>query len=81
MCSEVTQYWPNNQDQIGGNNIAAEIDQTLIVRRKHGVGPILQQAWLFGGIERVTKTLFIVPLLNDSDTNVSEKRSKDILLH
>ena len=80
MCSEVTQFWLNNQDQIGGNNIVVEIDETLIVRRKHGVGRILQQVWLFGGIERVTKKWFIVPLLGDINTNVSEKRSKDILI-
>lgn len=80
MCSEVTQLWLNNQEQIEGNNIVVETDETLLVRRKRGVGRIPQQVWVFGGIERVTKKRFIVPLLDEIDTNVSEPRSKDILI-
>ena len=70
-CSEVTQYWFSRQEAIGGQGIVVEIDETLIVKRKYDRGRILSQIWLFGGIERVGKKRFVVPL-------VGQKRDKHL---
>lgn len=63
FCSEVTDFWFTNQKCIGGPGIVVEIDETLIVRRKYERGRVLSQVWLFGGIERLTKKKFVVPLV------------------
>jgi len=63
FCSEVTENWLQNQNSIGGAGVIVEIDETLLVRRKYNRGRQLSQVWVFGGIERVTKKKFIVPLL------------------
>ncbi|KAK3895144.1 hypothetical protein Pcinc_001110 [Petrolisthes cinctipes] len=78
MCSEVTINWFENQPQIGGPNIVVEIDETLITRAKYGVSRIPKQVWLFGGIERISKKRFVIPLIDEQCT--PEKRSKDILI-
>lgn len=63
FCSEVTEFWFQHQEAIGGPDTVVEIDETLIVRRKYGRGRVLCQVWLFGGIERGTKRRFVVPLI------------------
>ena len=74
-CSEVCEHWFNNQEAIGGNGCIVEIDETLVVRKKYNKGRDLVQTWLFGGIERVSKKNFVVPLLNPL-TNEVQKRDK-----
>lgn len=74
FCSEVTQnWWLQNQNSIGGAGIIVEIDETLLVRRKYNRGRQVSHVWVFGGIERVSKKKFIVPLV-DGD------RSADTLI-
>lgn len=34
FCSEVTQYWLQNQNSIGGADVIVEINETLLVRQK-----------------------------------------------
>ena len=63
FCSEVAENWLSNQNTIGGPGIVVEIDETLIVCRKYERGRVLSQLWLFGGIERVSKKKFVVPLV------------------
>ena len=63
FCSEVTLDWLKNQQPIGGDGVIVEIDETYFVKRKNNKGRNLSSVWLFGGIERVTKNKFIVPLL------------------
>ena len=74
--------WPSfgfrNQKPIGGKGIAVEVDETLVAKRKYNRGRAIQQIWLFGGIERVTKKRFIVPLLNEDGS--SQPRDKDTLI-
>ena len=62
FCSEVTISWLNNQEPIGGPDVIVEIDETFFVKAKYNRGRQLRQIWLFGGIERVSKRKFIVPL-------------------
>ncbi|XP_076066108.1 uncharacterized protein LOC143039752 [Oratosquilla oratoria] len=60
FCAEVTERWLENQEPIGGEGIEVEIDETLFIKR----GRFTKQLWVFGGIERLTKKCFLVPLLN-----------------
>ncbi|RUS71147.1 hypothetical protein EGW08_021092 [Elysia chlorotica] len=76
FCSEVTDEWYRKQSPIGGPGVVVEIDETLITRRKYNRGRLPTQIWPFGGIERVTKRKFIVPLTGD----VAENRTKETLL-
>ena len=78
FCSEVTEHWFRNQKPIGGQGIAVEVDETLVAKRKYNRGRAIQQIWLFGGIERITKKRFIIPLLNEDGT--SQPRDKDTLI-
>ena len=54
FCSEVCSDWFLNQEQIGGEGVEVEIDETQFVRRKYERVRLLKDIWLFGGIERVT---------------------------
>ena len=76
FCSEVCCNWFENQEAIGGPGVEVEIDETLIVRRKYGRGRVLNQIWLFGGIERVSKKRFVVALTGD----IGERRDKATLV-
>ena len=76
FCSEVTEDWLSNQDSIGGDGIVVEIDETLIAKRQYERGRVLSQIWVFGGIERVSKKKFVVPLIGP----VGEKRDAGTLL-
>ena len=75
FCSEVCQYWFQNQEQIGGEGVEVEIDETQFVRRKYERGRAVRDIWLFGGIERVAKKRFVVALIGD----VGERRDKTTL--
>ena len=65
FCSEVTLDWLRNQDPVGGDGVVVEIDETFFVKRKYDRGRPLSSVWLFGGVERLTKKKFIVPLIDD----------------
>ena len=54
--------------------VEVEIDETLITKRKYHRGRILGQIWVFGGIERISKKKFVIPLLNEDE---EEKRNKE----
>ena len=41
-----------NNRKIGGINKIVEIDECCLFRRKYNVGRIMEQVWIFGGIER-----------------------------
>ncbi|XP_042230522.1 uncharacterized protein LOC121871967 [Homarus americanus] len=70
FCSEVCMYWMENQEPIGGPNTVVEIDKTTFGKRKvyHGV-QVRCGLSVFGGIERGSGRMFIVPVEEiDSDT-------------
>lgn len=55
FCSEVTEFWFDNQEAIGGENIEIEIDEPLLIHRKYNRGRVTKQIWFFGAIERISK--------------------------
>ncbi|XP_068210958.1 uncharacterized protein [Palaemon carinicauda] len=63
LCSEVTEYVMDNQEPIGGPGITVEIDESLLWQPKYSREPPLSDTRVFGGIERVSKTSFLVPIL------------------
>ncbi|CAI9724867.1 Hypothetical predicted protein [Octopus vulgaris] len=68
LCAEVCQYWAENQQNvIGGPGLEVEVDETVLVRRKYQRGRIVKTVWLFGGLERLTKKAFVVPLSTECD--------------
>ena len=67
FSSEVTDHWFSHPP--GGPNIVVEIDETVICRRKYNRGRQVSSIWLFGGIERVSKKRFVVPLTGDRGEN------------
>lgn len=74
----MTEDWFEKQEAIGGKGSAVEIDETLIVRRKHDIGRVLSEICLFGGFGRGGKKCFFVPLV-DKD-NYPIPRNKDKLI-
>ncbi|XP_068219505.1 uncharacterized protein [Palaemon carinicauda] len=69
FCSEVSQFWYNNQEPIGGVDVEVEIDETLITHSKYHKGRPLTQCWLFGGIERTSKKFFVEALIDPGADN------------
>jgi transposase-like protein len=49
-------------ENIGGPNRIVEIDESKFGRRKYHRGHPLQVQWVFGGIERGSGRLFLVPV-------------------
>jgi hypothetical protein len=78
FCSEVAIFDLGQQGQIGGPGVVVEIDETCVARCKYNRGRPLSHLWLFGGVERVSKKLFIIPL--DGVHSISTHRTKDTLL-
>ncbi|XP_068205419.1 male abnormal protein mab-31-like [Palaemon carinicauda] len=72
FCSEVTLNWLYTQEPIGGPDIIVEIDETFFVKRKYHRGRQLSQVWLFGGIERLSKKKFIIPLHKEGQDRSAE---------
>lgn len=56
------QWLLHNENKIGGNGIIVEIDEAKFGRRKYNRGRLITGQWLFGGIERRTKKMFVVPV-------------------
>ena len=55
-----------NPIKLGGPNTTVEIDESVFTRRKNGVGLVLPQQWVFGGLCRETGDYFMVPIPNRS---------------
>lgn len=60
------------QKSIGGLNKIVELDEAKIGKRKYNTGRIIRGQWVFGGIERNTKKVFVLPVSNrNSETLLS----------
>ncbi|EFN64067.1 Uncharacterized transposase-like protein HI1328.1, partial [Camponotus floridanus] len=55
-------WWIQNKTQIGGKGIVVEIDEAKFGRRKYNRGRLITGQWIFGGVERNTKKMFIIPV-------------------
>nr|XP_027228456.1 uncharacterized protein LOC113820322 [Penaeus vannamei] len=72
FCREVMVHWAlDRQGMIGGQGKIVEIDESKFGRRKYNVGRVIDGQWVFGGICRETRDLFLVPV---------EDRTSDTLL-
>ncbi|KYM95728.1 hypothetical protein ALC62_13634 [Cyphomyrmex costatus] len=72
FCRELLQQWVlNKQKVIGGNGRIVELDEAKIGKRKYNKGRIIEGQWVFGGIERNTKNIFILPVPNRSSNTLS----------
>lgn len=58
--------------KLGGPGRIVEIDEAKIGHRKYNRGRIIEGQWIFGGIDRTTKNLFLVPV---------EKRDAETLIN
>ena len=58
-CKEaMLEYVKGCSQRIGGPNKTVEIDESKFGRRKHGSG----EQWVFGGVERESGKIFLVPV-------------------
>nr|XP_027219207.1 uncharacterized protein LOC113811624 [Penaeus vannamei] len=72
FCREVMVHWAlDRQGMIGGQGKIVEIDESKFGRRKYNMGRVIDGQWVFGGICRETRDLFLVPV---------EDRTSDTLL-
>ena len=71
VCGEI--LISDTKDGIGGPGHTIEIDESKFGKRKYNKGKKVEGQWVFGGIDRDTKDLFLVPCMNN-------KRDKDTLL-
>ncbi|XP_025158751.1 uncharacterized protein LOC112589480 [Harpegnathos saltator] len=63
FCREVCVFWAGKHSKkLGGPGRIVEIDEAKIGRRKYNRDRLLRGLWIFGGYERDTKTIFIVPI-------------------
>ena len=61
LCSKVLIHWANKTlGPIGGEGVIVEIDRSHFTKRKVGV-------WIFGGIERKSKKVFLLALSCKAD--------------
>ena len=52
--------------KIGGPGLTVEIDESKFGKRKYNRGRIVDGQWVFGGICRETRDIFLVPLENNN---------------
>ncbi|KAK3873925.1 hypothetical protein Pcinc_021103 [Petrolisthes cinctipes] len=73
FCREVLVEWcVKREGKIGGPGKIVEIDESKFGRRKYNVGRLVEGQWVFGGICRQTRAVFLVPV---------EKRDRETLLN
>lgn len=78
---EVMEYWSitNSSEKIGGPGIIVEIDEAKFGHRKYNRGRIVDGQWIFGGIERGSKNMFMEMVPDRSATTLLEVIKRKIL--
>ncbi|XP_071577667.1 uncharacterized protein, partial [Temnothorax nylanderi] len=60
---QVCVFWAEkHSEKLGGPGCTVEIDKAKIGKRKYNCGRLVKGQWIFGGYERGTKKIFIVPV-------------------
>ncbi|KYN00044.1 hypothetical protein ALC62_02638 [Cyphomyrmex costatus] len=68
FCREVCAYWTDKQsEKLGGPGRTVEIDEAKIGHRKYNRGRLVKGNWIFGGFERESKKVFIMPVEDRSE--------------
>ena len=63
FCRDVcVEYIITHPIHIGGPGHVVEIDECQLVRRKYNVGHLVQEQWVFGGIDPATNEGFLIPV-------------------
>ncbi|KAL7635439.1 UNVERIFIED_CONTAM: hypothetical protein RMT77_014508 [Armadillidium vulgare] len=62
----------NDCQSIGGENMIVEVDETFLSKRKNQKGRVLPSQWVFGGICRESKELFLFSVPNRSEEKLFE---------
>jgi len=62
----------DSDEQIDGEGCIVEIDETMVTRRKYNRGRLLQQIWVFGGVERVSGRCFFEVVADRTETTLLE---------
>ena len=62
----MTNVWFHNLDSVGDERLGVEI---FNARLKHKRGYFRKQLQLFGGNERLTKCMFVIPLNSTGEKN------------
>ena len=52
----------SSSEQIGGIGQVVEIDESKFGKRKYNKGHSVEGQWVFGGIERSSEKIFLVPV-------------------
>lgn len=73
-------YTLNNNTMIGGSGITVQIDESLICKRKYGVGRILanQDMWIVGGVDSEGRIFMEVTVIRNRQT-LSEIIRRNVL--
>ncbi|KYN03583.1 hypothetical protein ALC62_05568 [Cyphomyrmex costatus] len=61
FCREVCESWAKKHcEKIGGPGHIVEVDEAKFGRRKYNRGRVVEGHWVFGGIDRQSKKIFLV---------------------
>jgi len=58
----LSQWLHKDEKQFGGSNVIVEIDEAKIGKRKYNKGRIVHGQWIFGGYERGSGRIFVLPV-------------------
>ncbi|XP_071629481.1 uncharacterized protein [Temnothorax longispinosus] len=71
FCREVCVFWAEqHSEKLGGPGHIVKIDEAKIGKRKYNRGRLVRDNWIFGGYERGSKKIFIVPVQDRTKTTL-----------
>lgn len=66
----LSQWLHKDEKQFGGSNVIVEIDEAKIGKRKYNKGRIVHGQWIFGGYERGSGRIFVLPVLDRTSSTL-----------